>query len=185
MDHTHPSTDPFAALGLEPRFDLTDAEIEAAYLARVATVHPDAAPAGIAPADPAALNDARAALLDAERRANAMLAHLGGPGPSDDKSLPDGFLMEMMETRGEIEDAIASGGDAERTKWEAWADEQRAGFVQDVTARFASADGSQPQTLADIRTRLNAWRYIERLIEQLDPDYDPAHADFNTPGADR
>ena len=87
--------------------------------------------------------------------------------------------MEMMEVRGEIEDAIASGGDAERARWEAWADEQRAEFVQDVTARFAAADGSQPEPLAAIRTRLNAWRYIERLIEQLDPDYDPAHADFD------
>ena len=174
-----PAHDPFTTLGLEPRFDLTDAEIEAAYLARVSTAHPDAAPAGTTPADPAALNDARAALLDAERRANALLAHLGGPGPSEDKSLPDGFLMEMMEVRGEIEDAIASGGDAERARWEAWADEQRAEFVQDVTARFAAADGSQPEPLAAIRTRLNAWRYIERLIEQLDPDYDPAHADFD------
>ena len=29
-----------------------------------------------------------------------------------------------------------------------------------------------------IRESLNAWRYIERLIEQLDPDYSPAEADF-------
>ena len=174
-----PAHDPFTALGLEPRFDLTDAEIEAAYLTRVASVHPDTAPAGTTPADPAALNDARAALLDAERRANALLAHLGGPGPSEDKSLPDGFLMEMMEVRGEIEDAIDSGGDAERARWEAWADERRAEFVHDVSARFAAADGSLPEPLAAIRTRLNAWRYIERLIEQLDPDYDPAHADFD------
>ena len=41
-------------------------------------------------------------------------------------------------------------------------------------ARFVPA----PEALREVRTRLNAWRYIERLIEQLDPDYDPARADF-------
>ena len=34
------------------------------------------------------------------------------------------------------------------------------------------------ESLAEIRIRLNAWRYIERLIEQLDPGYDPDVADF-------
>jgi len=175
--------DPYDALGLEPRFDLADTEIERAYLSRVASAHPDAG-AGAGGADPAALNEARVALLDPERRAGALLARLGGPSASDHKALPDGFLMEIMEVRTEIEGAIASGGEAEREKWERWADEQRAGFIAELTPMFARAgervasgeDASD--TLTEIRVRLNAWRYIERLIEQLDPDYDPGRADF-------
>lgn len=175
-------TNPFSTLGLEPRFDLTDAEIETTYLGRVASAHPDTSPGGTATTDPAALNDARSILLDAERRANALLAILGGPAASEDRSLPDGFLMQIMETRGEIEDAIASGGEAERTEWEAWADGQREHFIADISGRFAAVrDLPVPAAsdLAAIRTQLNAWRYIERLIEQLDPEYDPAQADFD------
>ena len=46
--------------------------------------------------------------------------------------------------------------------------------------RLFDALGERPDApaLAAIRRELNAWRYIERLIEQLDPDYDPARADF-------
>jgi len=39
-------------------------------------------------------------------------------------------------------------------------------------------DPPDPALLGEIRTQLNAWRYIERLIEQLDPQYDPNRADF-------
>lgn len=168
--------DPFDALGLEPRFDLPDAEIERAYLARIASAHPDrdADSAGRA----AGLNIARTILLSAERRANALLTRLGGPGPSADKSLPDGFLMEMMTVRSEIEEAIAEGGDQARREWEAWADQRRAGHVERITPLFARAAEGDKDTLAEIRTELNAWRYVERLIEQLDPEYDPDRADF-------
>ncbi|MBZ0171321.1 MAG: hypothetical protein K8E66_02985 [Phycisphaerales bacterium] len=168
--------DPFDTLGFEPRFDLASAEIERAYLARIASAHPDRDADSAGPA--AALNIARATLLNAERRANALLARLGGPGPADDKSLPDGFLMEMMAVRGEIEGAIAEGGDDVRRAWEAWAEGRRAGYVDRITPLFARAAGGDRSVLTEIRTGLNAWRYIERLIEQLDPDYDPARADF-------
>ncbi|USN99460.1 MAG: hypothetical protein H6810_01940 [Phycisphaeraceae bacterium] len=170
------TADPFDTLGLEPAFGLADVQIEQAYLARIASAHPDRDADGAAAA--AALNVARAALLSPERRANTLLARLGGPGPSDDKSLPDGFLMEMMTVRGEIEEAIADGGDDARGEWEVWADERRAGFIERVGALFARAQAGETPALAKIRTELNAWRYIERLIEQLDPDYDPARADF-------
>jgi molecular chaperone HscB len=173
--------DPFDALGLEPRFDLTRAQIESAYLARIAGAHPDHAGDAQGP-DAAALNDARRALLGDERRANLVLDRLGGPSASADKALPDGFLMEIMEVRSAIEDAIASGGDAEREKWQVWADEQRAGYRGTIASLFGRAatapDPAEP--LAEARRTLNAWRYIERLIEQLDPDHDPARADFAT-----
>ena len=31
--------------------------------------------------------------------------------------------------------------------------------------------------LSQVRRELNAWRYTERLIEQLDPGYEPGRAD--------
>lgn len=171
--------DPFAALGVPRRFDLDDSAIESAFLARLAGVHPDLAGANTA-LDAAALTEARATLQDPERRANALLALLGGPGPSEDRTLPDGFLMEAMELRQTIEEELGAGDDA-RARWSAFADERRAGHVRSVGELFAGGgDHPGPATLHAVRVELNAWRYTERLIEQLDPEYDPARADFRS-----
>lgn len=161
--------DPFETLGLPPRFDLDPAVIERAYLSRVAPLHPD-----IARGDPdaarraAVVNDARRTLDDPERRANALLARLGGPTKEAEKSLPPGFLAEMMEVRESIDDALASGDPAARSTWVAWAADRRAHHSRAAAALFAAL-GPQPDasTLRTIRTELNAWRYTERLIEQL------------------
>lgn len=171
--------DPFAALGLARRFDLADSEIESAFLARLAGAHPDLAGEG-ASMDAAALTEARATLADPERRAVALLALLGGPSASEDRSLPDGFLMEMMSLREEIEAELSSGDSEARRKWERFAEERRAGHERRVAEWFEAAEASnlRPELLAAVRLELNAWRYTERLIEQLDPDYDPARADF-------
>ncbi|MEZ6233153.1 MAG: DnaJ domain-containing protein [Phycisphaerales bacterium] len=176
-----PATDPFAMLGLRATFDLTREQIERAYLAKAAALHPDTAgddaARDAAERGSAALNQAARTLRDRERRANALLAHVGGPTKEADRSLPDGFLAQIMETRMQIE---ADAGDAEaRARWERWAETERDAFARSVSAQFAAlAVPATPESLAEIRRTLNAWRYIERLIEQLDPAYDPARADF-------
>jgi molecular chaperone HscB len=174
------SEDAFDILGIPARFDVDANAIQRAYLSRAAAVHPDAAgdteDAGVRSA---ALNRAKAILDDPERRANVLLERLGGPGKSQDKSLPPGFLMSIMETREAIEEALASKDSAQRQKWEGWAQEQRAEYQGRVAKLFGSlGDSRDPGTLQAIRQELNAWRYIERLIEQLDPHYDPARRDF-------
>ncbi|MEM9065765.1 MAG: iron-sulfur cluster co-chaperone HscB C-terminal domain-containing protein [Planctomycetota bacterium] len=165
--------DAFELLGLPARFDLEQSEIRRAHMTRVASVHPDASGGGEQEA--AALNEARRVLESAERRANLLLERLGGPG-SDDHTLPDGFLMEIMETRERIEAALASGDPDARAACETEADERRRAHIERVGGLFEFGD--DPGTLAAIRVELNAWRYAERLIEQLDPDYDPGRADF-------
>ncbi|MFI4897341.1 MAG: iron-sulfur cluster co-chaperone HscB C-terminal domain-containing protein [Phycisphaerales bacterium JB059] len=187
MTTTPQSSDPFDVLGLAPSFDLTHQEVERAYLAQAAGLHPDLGGASVGSDDlereTARLNAARATLRDAERRAGALLARLGGPSASEDRSLPDGFLMEILEIRERVEAAAGSGDPEQIARWEAWAAEERARYTREVSARFAQL-GETPDAsdLGAIRTQLNAWRYIERLIEQLDPDYDPARADFGGGG---
>jgi curved DNA-binding protein CbpA len=166
--------DAFSVLGLEPSFDLTPAAIERAYLSRAATLHPDAsdpAEAAEAARRMAALNDARKTLKDPELRARALLAARGMDEPGD-QSLPEGFLEEMLEVRMEIEGAVSSGDEGERARWVAWAEERRRGHIERTRAHFERTDA------AAVRTELNAWRYIERLIEQLDPGYDHQRADL-------
>lgn len=184
MTHDPASTfDPFAALGLPRRFDLEPGAIRQAHLARMAAEHPDLADAG----DDAAadLNRARRTLEDDEARANALLTLLGGPKSDADRSLPPGFLMEIMALREAVEEAIAGGGEAARAECRADAEARRAGHIEAVAAAFAALDAGAPSAadLKSIRTELNAWRYAERLLEQLDPGYDPGRADFDAHSA--
>src|SRR5262245_47105293 len=108
--------DPFDTLGLEPRFDLDPGALQTAWLRRSASVHPDAigrgggggsADAG-GPPDPesdaaAQLNLARQTLENPESRADALLRRLGGPTREQERSLPPGFLAEIMSIREEID----------------------------------------------------------------------------------
>jgi len=158
---------PFESLGLSARFDLTPGTIERAYLARIAGLHPDLAGAGSEQSDQnraaATLNDAKATLLDDELRAEALLAILGGPGKSEDKSLPPGFLMEMMEVRETVEADLLADAPAARVRWREWADKRKAEHRVSLAAMFTSPT----IPLKAVRVTLNQWRYVERLIEQL------------------
>ncbi len=165
--------DPFSILGLSPRFDLSAEEIHSAHLFRVASVHPDLAepgqfPGGEPESDPAAsLNDAKRILENPESRANALLHVMGGPSKEADRSLPPGFLMDMMETREAIEAAAKAEDPSTLQHWRQWAESQRAQYSLDVSELFrALPPKPSPANLAAIRTCLNAWRYVERLIEQ-------------------
>ncbi|GAB5495749.1 MAG: hypothetical protein Phyf2KO_08290 [Phycisphaerales bacterium] len=158
--------DPFLLLGLAPSFDLTEREIERAYLERVALNHPDlVSDDDDAAARAAALNDARAALLDPESRARILLTTI--VGEQSDDSLPDGFLFEIMEVRSELDNAAAAG-DAEQIKeWQSWADARRAEYIEKIRTQFSQlSEPPEDQETRAIRTTLNAWRYIERMIEQ-------------------
>lgn len=181
MPDSH-TNNPFSLLGLPETYEVDRAQIERAYRLRLSGVHPDTGGAAGDPADPAdsaALNRARSILLSDEQRAIALLDLLGGPGAGDCKDLPDGFLMQVMLKRQEIEDAIESGGEDEREHWEQWGEQERRAYRLRVGTMFASLpDQPGERSLRELRVQLNAWRYIERLIEQLDPEYDPADAEF-------
>lgn len=175
--------DPFDVLGLPASFDLTADQIQRAYLTRARRLHPDVANGAESDASSqihtAELNRAASALRDSESRAAALLNRLGGPTKAQDQSLPAGFLQSILETRMEIEEA--RGDEAARARWEAWAREQRAAYAQQCGSMFRALSSPPAESgRREIRQTLNAWRYIERLIEQLDPAYDPAKADFDS-----
>lgn len=152
--------DPFAILGLPRRFDLTDAAVRRAFLAKAQSAHPDAGGDQDIGAD---LTKARDTLLNPETRADALLLLLGGPAKDADKSLPPGFLMDIMETREALDAALASNNTPELERLKAWALAERHSYNESVAAAFAAGNTT------NLRTTLNAWRYIERMIEQMDP----------------
>lgn len=163
--------DAFEILGIDPRFDLDQSAIQRAYLRRVKALHPDlAAAAGVDDAAVSAVNAARTTLEDPEQRAGVLLARLGGPSKERDRSLPEGFLVQMLEAREAADAARAAGNTAECTRWHGWAVGQREAHIIRAGALFDRAlgqDAPDGALLCDIRRELNAWRYIERMLEQL------------------
>ncbi len=183
-------SDPFEALGLPATFALDRATVERAYLARAAAAHPDHAGGGGSGSGQdegerlaAALNAARTTLLDPERRAAALVLRFGGgrgQGGAADRALPSGFLEAMMEAREQMDADRAAAGDAGAkaavaARWGVWAEARRRGHIDAVGRLFAEIEAgvksSVPATsagLAAIRREMNAWRYIERMIEQIE-----------------
>ncbi|MBL0926282.1 MAG: DnaJ domain-containing protein [Phycisphaerales bacterium] len=162
--------DAFDRLGVPARFDLSPDQIRRAWLAAAARLHPDRAGAEDQEAASAiaALNAAKAVVEDPERRADALLVRLGGPAREQDKTLPPGFLADILSVREEMEEALASGDPGRSAAAEAMACERREGHIAAVGQMFERL-GAAPsaEALQAIRVELNAWRYAERMIEQL------------------
>lgn len=171
-----PDSDPFQTLGLPPSFDLDPKSVERAYLARVASVHPDlesGSPDDEVLSEAAELNRARQALLNPESRALALLRILGHAG--EDRSLPEGFLLEIMDVRMDLEEAAASGNAERVGHWRSWAAERRLEWTSRIAELFLQHSASpNPELLSEVRRSLNAWRYIERMLEQIGPESGPS-----------
>lgn len=176
--------DAFDILRLPPRFDLDAQVVNRAYLAAAAAIHPDlAAESDAAPARMAMVNEAKRVLANPELRADLLVQRLGGPEAAREKALPAGFLARMLSVREEIEEGLAepepSKRDANRRTWQAWAQQERESATREVAEMFRAIPSESParvESLRQIRVRLNAWRYVERLIEQLDPGFDGRRA---------
>ncbi len=175
------NSDPFEILGIEPTMHLDLEKLNQIYLSKAARCHPDLALSLNQAVDPdeltkeaARLNDAHQTLANLESRASALLARLGGDLAKDDKSLPQDLLMEMMEVRQHAQIAQENNDEQELDKWRAWAGAERDEYINKVTRAFDEVQAEpKPDSLREIRQLLNAWRYIERMIDQLSPGYDP------------
>ncbi len=171
--------DAFDILGVPPAFDLDPERLNQAYLIAAAAIHPDlAAGSETAPHRMAEVNQARRALANPEMRADLLLKRLGGPAAEQEKGLPPQFLAEMMSVREQIQDALGQIDPGKREQhrrhWESWARAERQRATREVSEMFRSVPAeaaSRTGPLKQIRIRLNAWRYVERLIEQLDPNF--------------
>jgi molecular chaperone HscB len=167
--------DPFAILGL-PRNSRVDASaVQHAYLRATALSHPDATnvPDRYSIAD---LNRAKQVLDDPEQRAGVLLEilmHDAGLtlSSAEQRALPPTLLADMLSVRERLHDARAGADAAALAEVETWAENRRREHEQRVEALLEPAARGVPITIAlarDVRRELNAWRYIERLLEQLD-----------------
>ncbi|XAL99495.1 hypothetical protein OT109_18185 [Phycisphaeraceae bacterium D3-23] len=166
--------DPFGFLGIEPTFELDAAALQARFLAESSRCHPDRFADPLAQADAAdrmsRVTQAHRVLRDPESRARALLVLRGGsatPGDDNAKALPPDLLMEVMEVRESLDDAIASEDTAAIEKHRAWAEAERAGRLKKIASLFEQP--ASEKNAAALRLELNALRYIVRMLEQM-PD---------------
>ena len=164
---------PFDILGIEARFEIDPADIRRRAVRRAARLHPDRASDPVTAAEQARelalVNEASGILLDDIARAELLLAMHGGPGPSEDRTLPEGFLESILATRMELEEAVASGDEEGRKRLADWA---RSEWAERRAAVASILDRNDPPVADDlnvVRRELNRWRYSQRMLEQLEP----------------
>ena len=158
-----PMTDHYERLGLPRRFSIAPASLEAAYLDRSRAVHPDfhhassTADQAASESLAAAVNEAYTTLKDPFRRAEHLLALLGGPTATEVKDIPPAFLMEMMDLREEIERADVAG----KTKHEVDAKTRLDVIFAGLVPLFDRGE------LVTIRKELNAAKYLKGILRDL------------------
>lgn len=154
------TSDHFALFGLERRYDLDLAALEKAYLEQSRRLHPDRQPPELktrALVQCAAMNQAYATLKDRTKRAEYLLALLGGKTADKDKRTPPGFLAEMLEKRELVEEGDRAKLEPMLARLER--DEEKAHAR--LERLFRAGDTSE------IRLELNALKYVTNLIEEL------------------
>jgi molecular chaperone HscB len=163
---------PFAWLGLEPGHELDTAALRKRLLGLTRLVHPDffgqadAATRQQAEDASAALNGAWQVLSDEVRRADWLIASLGGPSESDEREMPQAFLMEVLEWNEALEEAREAPPDAPlpgalEALAGTWRSE-RARALDEVAGALTPLPERGAEALTRARRKLNAVRYLDR-----------------------
>lgn len=169
-------SDPFALLGLEPRFDLDLAAAELRHRELSRALHPDRHTGVSAMQRREALskaievNDAFRVLKDPVRRAEVLLQRSGvrlAEGGREPAAAPE-FLMEMLELREELASAHASA-DLKKIRALAGRVEAREAEIERELASAFSALAFVPgasEKAQAITGKLGELRYYRRLLSE-------------------
>jgi molecular chaperone HscB len=168
-----PRRDHFATLGLPRGYAVDAALLERRVVDFGRELHPDLAGGDAATRTKAVLaaaqvNEAYSVLRDDYRRAEYLLQLAGGPTAADDKSVPGGFLEQMLEERTELEEALETGraeGEALLRRFEEARARQRDGVASAFAGLERGAD--RAAALRALRAQLNVMAYYRGLARDL------------------
>jgi molecular chaperone HscB len=167
--------DPFATLGLARRYDLDKAELERRYRDLQHALHPDkytGAPTSertMTLRKAVEVNEAYRVLRDDSKRAEALLAALGGgAATSEREAAAPALLHEMMELREALSDA-RQARDAHAVAELAEQVRFREREVRDalVTAFARLAAERLPEVLASTQALVSRLRYYRRFLDEV------------------
>jgi len=170
---------PFDVLGLEPTHALDERELRRRLTSFSRLAHPDffgtadAATRERAEQNSARLNQAFDLLSDDARRADWLVVHLGGPAESQDRAMPQAFLVEVLDWNEILEEAAAAARSSSDVdpRVDALAVEltERRGAAQQALRKLLDPlpePGSPRLTAA--RRELNGLRYLDRALRQIE-----------------
>ena len=169
----HPATDlsHFELIGLPPRYDLDATELRRKYLHCSRDIHPDhhggvPEKADLSLRTSARLNEAYRILSDPLLRAEYLLELLGGKSSAEDKTVPQEVLAQTLLFREEIEEAQAASDHDALAVLEPQVRALRDAAMEsavDLARRLPGSDELRVQ----LRQKLNAIKYYQKLLEQL------------------
>lgn len=169
---------PFETLGLEPTFELDARELRRRLLRASRLVHPDfhgssgAGEREAAERASARLNSAHELLADPAARADWLVRALGGPSESEQRQMPQAFLMEVLEWNETLDAAReAAPGSPERAALAGLAAslrEQRDDVLASLARLLVPLPPKGSPTLSQARAQLNALRYLATTLTQID-----------------
>jgi molecular chaperone HscB len=161
--------DDFTLLGLPRTFALERAQLDAAWKALQARVHPDrfaaegAASQRVAMQWAVRVNEAHQRLKDPLKRAAYLCELAGVPvNAENNTAMPGAFLMQQMQWREALEEA-GSAADVEALQGDVLAD--RKARIARVTQLL---DGTPPADAASAAQEVRALMFIDRLLEEVD-----------------
>jgi molecular chaperone HscB len=170
---------PFEVFGMPIAARLDPSILRKKLLKMQRLLHPDfhgaagQAMQSIAEHNTAEVNAAFKVLRDEAQRSSWLVEHLGGPSESNERQMPQAFLMEVMEWNetlegfGGLEDkATAASGLGElKAELNIQRVELLEGILDNLEAQLSQAADAAP--LADVRRSLNAARYIDRALTEV------------------
>lgn len=168
-EHRH---SPFHTLGVETGFHVDRGALRRSLLALSRRMHPDfhghdPDARRIAEANTAELNAAFEVLDDDLRRADWLVASLGGPSESDERQMPPEFLMEVMEWNETVEAAREGADPAKLDPLERELRERHDSLVSRVGAMLDPLPEAGAPVLTDARRLLNAVRYVDKTLREI------------------
>jgi molecular chaperone HscB len=169
---------PWELLGLERSFPIDRKALEKRRLALSRRMHPDFFANGTdeerarAERGTSALNAAWEVLSDDARRADRLVRDLGGPRESEERQMPQEFLMEVLDWNEAIEEArLAGPGAPERAELaglRATLAAERARVLAEVAGLLRPLPEPRSPDLVTVRRHLNAVRYFDRALREID-----------------
>lgn len=168
------SQDFFELLGLERRFDLDTAELEARYREQSKVVHPDrhvgkeARERVQALQGAMLLNEAVKTLKKPSSRAEYLLSLYGVTIGDHERIEPD-LIMSVLEAREELAEALANRDSARLEDLEEGMLDRKDEILEETRVLFSQL-GPEPEAevLSSIKRQLVLLRYVNRYLEQFD-----------------
>lgn len=172
-----PDVAPFAIFGFEPSADVDARELKKRLLRFSRRMHPDffaqeiEGVRALAEQNSARINEAHEILSDDARRIDWLVRHLGGPDENDERQMPKEFLLEVLEWNEVLEAARQAGAGASTSQLDELEQElraERAVTLDSIHAKLVPLPPPQAPVLREVRRDLNAVRYLDRALGEIE-----------------